>query len=316
MENGAAACCDANVRPHERLLRGRQRLWQRRRYLLRHGRPDRELLHDPVRGCLGRGGERRARPGRPGSGHAPVRRGLLRFRSAGGGQGSGPVQPEHAAQPDLLPHARRPLLRVGRLPRRGGMLPGFLHPRLELRAVHGLPLRRPGADHARSGIRPRHRRARPDELPRLAAASPGPQLQPRGGGRPDGLRHEDVPRVAALGRRRAAARALARREEGAGLLLDTGRMGRRPGRRHGRLPAQHHGRGVLRPQSPDGVLVPGRPARRGGDGPAISGTTISRGSAGTCTRGEVPGPTRTCSTASTTSTRSGRPGGRRTWRKG
>ena len=56
-----------------------------------------------------------------------------------------------------------------------------------------------------------------------------------------------------------------------------GGWGRRPGWRHGRLPAQYHGRGILRSQSPDGVLVPGRLAGRGGDSPPSGGRRLRTG---------------------------------------
>ena len=63
--------------------------------------------------------------------------------------------------------------------------------------------------------------------------------------RADGLHHEALPRLAALRRRRLAAPAVAAGQEGAGVLLDSRRLGRRPRRRDGGLPAQHDGRRVL-----------------------------------------------------------------------
>ncbi len=68
---------------------------------------------------------------------------------------------------------------------------------------------------------------------------------------------------------------LAERQKGGGVLLDPRRLGRRPRRRHGGLPAQHDGRGVLRAESADGHLVSGCAAGRRGDGPLPSATTIS-----------------------------------------
>ncbi len=62
-----------------------------------------------------------------------------------GGQGGGAVQRQHAAHPDLLPDPRRPVLRVGGLRQRAGVLPRVVHPRVELRAGHAVPLRRAGA---------------------------------------------------------------------------------------------------------------------------------------------------------------------------
>ena len=60
--------------------------------------------------------------------------------------------------------------------------------------------------------------------------------------------------------------ALAEGPQGGGVLLDRGRLGRRPGRGDGGRPAQHDGCRVLRPEPADGHLVPGRPAGGGGDG--------------------------------------------------
>ena len=97
-------------------------------------------------------------------------------------------------------------------------------------------------------------------------------------------------------------------KKGAGVLLDPGRLGRRPGRRDGRLPAQHDGRRVLRPQSADGHLVSRGAAGGGGDGASTWASAVCATSAGSSSSTAARGSTRTCSTASTTSTRSACPG--------
>ena len=135
---------------------------------------------------------------------------------------------------------------------------------------------------------------------------PAQELGPGRRRRADGLHHEDVPRLAARRRRRVPARALAAVAQARGVLLDPRRLGCRPRRCDGGLPAQHHGRRVLRPEPADGLLVPGRAAGRGGDGAAPGRSGLCR---------DLPAPVRarpglasmrTSSTASTTSTRCGR----------
>ncbi len=123
------------------------------------------------------------------------------------------------------------------------------------------------ADHARGGIRPCHRREWADVFPRQPAVEPRQRAWQSGGGWANGLPDEAVSRLAVERRRCHAARAVAEGEEGAGILLDPRRLGCRPRRRDGRLPAQHHGCGILRAERADGRLVPGRPPRHGGDGP-------------------------------------------------
>ena len=186
----------------------------------------------------------------------------------GRGQGGRPLQPQHAPDPDLLPDAGRPVLRLRGLEQHLRLLLGLVHPRLELRAGHGLPLRRPGPVHARDGVPRGDRRSGSDELPRPPADRPGPRVRQGRRRRPDGHDHEGLPRMEDVGRRRLARPALAGRQAGLVLRLDQGRLGRRPGRRHGGLPAQHHGRRVLRAEPADGDLVPGRAAGRRGDGQA------------------------------------------------
>ena len=156
-----------------------------------------------------------------------------------------------------------------------GLLLGLVHPRLELRAGRRLPLRRrsPGRC-ARSSSRTR---PTTDGLMSFRAKLPlGDGALGQGGGRrPDGLPHEDVPRLAALGRRRHAQGPLAERPQGPGILLDPRRLGRRQGRRHGGLPAQHDGRRVLTARIPrwdSGISGRSGPPRRW---PAASGTTPS-----------------------------------------
>ena len=69
-------------------------------------------------------------------------------------------------------------------------------------------------------------------------------------------------------------------EEGGRVLLDSRRLGRRQRRRHGGLPAQHDGRGVLRPEPADGQLVPRGAAGRRGDGPLRGRERVRRRRAG------------------------------------
>ena len=82
----------------------------------------------------------------------------------------------------------------------------------------------------------------------------------------------------------AAGRAVAGGPPGPGVLLDPGRLGRRPRRRDGGRPAQHDGRGVLRPQSADGLLVPRRAAGLRRDGRAPGAKPSSRATAASCSR--------------------------------
>ena len=69
-------------------------------------------------------------------------------------QGGRALQPFHPALADLLPHGRRSLLRLGGLQRSRRLLPRLLHPCLELRTGHRLPLRRPIPPDARGRVRP------------------------------------------------------------------------------------------------------------------------------------------------------------------
>ena len=63
-----------------------------------------------------------------------IRPGVLRERSAGGGQGGRPVQPQHAAHADVLPHGGWAVLRLRRMRQPRRLLPRLVHPRVELRA--------------------------------------------------------------------------------------------------------------------------------------------------------------------------------------
>ncbi len=198
--------------------------------------------------------------------HPQLRPRLLRRRPAADREGGRALQPEHAAHPDLLPHRRRPLLRLGGLQRHDRLLSRLLHPRLELRAGDRLPLRRL----ARSMREVEFRHATRDDghmsfrvhLPLEHASD---RVGPRRRRRADGLPDEALPRLAALRRRRHAPRALAAGTEVAGVLLDPRRLGCRPRRRDGGLPAQHDGRRVLRPQSrrwASGTSAPCAPPKR------------------------------------------------------
>ena len=189
-------------------------------------------------------------------------------RPARRGQGGRALQPLDAAHADLLPHRRRPLLRLGGLRRHRRLLPRLVHARLELRAGDAVPVRRALARHARGRVRPRHERSGPHELPRGAADRARAGVRQGRRRRPDGLRPQDVPGLAALRRRGAPALPVAEGPQGRRVLLDPRRLGRRPRRGHGGLPAQHHGRRVLRPEPADGPVVPRRPARGRGDGAA------------------------------------------------
>ncbi|MCK7489588.1 MAG: non-lysosomal glucosylceramidase [Anaerotruncus sp.] len=135
-------------------------------------------------------------------------------RPPGRGQGSRPLQPQHAPDPDLLPHAPTAASTASEgCERQRRLLLGLVHPRLELRAGHGLPLRRPRPlACARSSSAHATDDRGPDELPRAPAARAG--RQEFGKAAADGQMgcdHEDVPRLAAVRRRRLAAPASGRR---------------------------------------------------------------------------------------------------------
>ncbi len=100
--------------------------------------------------------------------------------------------------------------------------------------------------------------------------------------------------------------AVAARAALAGVLLDPRRLGRRQGRRDGRRAAQHDGRRVLRPQPADGPVVPRRAQGRRSDGAPRRRHGVCRHVPSTSSPAAAHGSTRTCSTASTTSTRCGR----------
>jgi len=77
---------------------------------------------------------------------------------------------------------------------------------------------------------------------------------------------KDVSGLAAFRQRLPAEKSVAQGEEGDGVLLDQRRMGRRPRRCHGGMPAQHHGRRILRTESADDRLVSRCAARSPGNG--------------------------------------------------
>ena len=221
---------------------------------------------------------------------------------ASGGEGGGAEQRLHPAHPDLLPHRRRGLLRL-----------------------RGLLRRRPAAATAPAPTCGTTSRPPPSSSPagRSMRDARVPQRH-----RPSGLKSSAPSCRSAPARWRQAAAdgqmgvvmklyrewqlrgdddwlraALAHVQARAGVRLGAGRLGRRPGRRDGGRPAQHLRRRVLRPEPADRRLVPGRAARRRGDGPRRG----RRGSPPRCrelwAQGS-PGSMRTCSTASTTSSRS------------
>ncbi len=98
-------------------------------------------------------------------------------------------------------------------------------------------------------------------LPRRPADRTRAWLDHRRRGRPARLPDEAPPRMAALRRRGVPAAPVAGGAQGHGVLLDPRGLGRRPRWRDGGLPAQHHGRGILRAESGNPILVPGRAAR-------------------------------------------------------
>ena len=114
--------------------------------------------------------------------------------------------------PDLLPHRRRPLLRLGGLRGHRRLLPRLVHARLELRAGDAVPVRR---SRLRRCARSSSAHATDDaglmsfrvDLP-IGAGAGVRQGRRR---RADGLRHEDVPRLAALRRRRRSCARCGRR---------------------------------------------------------------------------------------------------------
>ena len=242
---------------------------------------------------------------RLGERHGRLRLRLLPERPAAAGQGGRPLQPQHAAHADLLPHRGRPLLRLGGL---RTTLPAAATARAR---TSGTTSRRrrsssatsPGRCARSSSPTPRDDNG-PDELPRQPAAGAGAGVRQGRRRRPDGLPHEAVPRLAAFAATTRCCASSGRSvAQGAGVLLDPRRLGRRPRRRHGGLPAQHHGRRVLRPEPADGGLVPGRAARGGGDGARRGRAGLRRRPAATSSSGAGRGSTRISSTASTTSTR-------------
>ena len=232
---------------------------------------------------------------------------VLRQRPAAGRQGGRALQSQHAAHADLLPHGRRPLLRLGRQQQPRRLLLRLVHARLELRAGDAVSLRLA-----------RLRRCARSSSPTPPTTSglmsfrvhlPLDRAQEFGKAAADGQMGcvMKVYRDWQLSGDDAALQALwphVRRV--AGVLLDSRRLGCRPRRRDGRLPAQHDGRRVLRPESADGALVPRRAARRRGDGAPPRRRRRSPTRAAISSSAAAPGSTRTCSTASTTSTRSGR----------
>ena len=200
-------------------------------------------------------------------------RAVAECRRSSRGRRSGAVQPQHPAEPHRLPDRRRRVLRLGGCRRPHRQLLRHLHPRVGVR-VRDVAVVRPDRPVVPPDpVRSLHRRRRADELPGGSAGRRAlPDLGPGRGGRADGLSRPSVSRLEARRRRRLPGRPVAGRPSGARVLLDPGRLGRRPGRRDGGRPAQHHGRRVLRAQSADGFVVPGRAAglRRDGRVPGRS----------------------------------------------
>ena len=106
-----------------------------------------------------------------------------------------------------------------------------------------------------------------------------------------------------VGRSRVPRGALAAREARDRVCLDPGRLGRRSRRRARRRAAQHLRHRVLRAEPALRHLLPRRPSRRRGDGAAPWATRRRAPRCGGSSSRAAPGSTRTCSTASTTSSR-------------
>ena len=226
-----------------------------------------QLLQPALRGCLGRSPEDCAAHPAAGKGDKALRQHIPAEQLSRCGEGGSPLQPLRPALADRVPPAQRTPDGMGGYARPRWVVPRLMHPRLELRGRHALSLWRPGSHHARRRVQlcpaPGQR---PDELPRSPAAERGRQGKWSSRRRADGLHHEVLPRMAAIGRRCVPAPELGTCKEGPVLCLGRKRMGRQPGRRDGGFPAQHDGRELLRTEPADAVLVYGCPARCRGNG--------------------------------------------------
>ena len=177
-----------------------------------------------------------------------------------------------------------------------------LHARLELRDGDRAPVPELRALAAPRRLRLLDGRGRRHALPPAAARRQ--RALPHGRRRrPDGPDHEGLSGLAAVGRRRVPAGALAAREAGDRVRLDRGRLGRRPRRRDRGRAAQHVRHRVLRAEPAVRHLLSRRAARGRGDGAARWATRRRAPKRGGCSTPGAPGSTRTCSTASTTSSR-------------
>ena len=140
-----------------------------------------------------------------------------------------------------------------------------LHARLELRNLHAVPVSQRRTVASQGLLRILAGRSGRDAIsPDVARRHRPVRLRRRR--RSDGPDHQDLSGLEAVRRYRVAARSMAAHPERSLVRMDSRRVGRQSRRRDGRRPAQHLRRRVLRSESARHGLLPGRLARRRGDG--------------------------------------------------
>ncbi len=189
---------------------------------------------------------------------------LLRYDPATRGRRSRLRQSLDPQVSDGAASAGRATLGVGGLRRSRGVLPGVVHPRVELRSGPAPPVPAARAEPAPHRVRPEPGRSGASVLPRVA---PDPAVRPRFSRRrrrSAGRRHEGLPGVAHQRRSRMARGPLAASEAEPGLR--DRELGSRPARRRAGAPPQHLRHRVLGRGRHVHLHLPGRAPRRRGDG--------------------------------------------------